>query len=100
MVETGPQRAEVDTFLLSCRAIGRGVEDLMWASILARLNAQGVTTLSAKYLPTAKNAQVRNLYDRLGMECTNEIDGAREYRLALPQSPSYPDWIQCDTDHY
>jgi FkbH-like protein len=46
---------QIDTFLLSCRALGRKVETAFLAGIVERAQAAGATTISARFIPTAKN---------------------------------------------
>lgn len=58
--------AELDTFLLSCRALGRGVETALLAVVLAALRARGVARATGLFVPTAKNAQVRDFYPAHG----------------------------------
>ena len=74
----------IDTFLLSCRILGKGIEKAFIKKILGILKAGGVTEVKADYLPTAKNAQVKDFYDRCGFLCTGEeADGRRSYLLEL-----------------
>lgn len=86
--------AVLDSFLLSCRALGRGAEQALWSVLLERLQALGLRALEASYLPTAKNAQVADLFDRLGMALVSESDGRRDYSLSLPVNMETPPWIQ------
>ncbi|MGH6828242.1 MAG: HAD-IIIC family phosphatase, partial [Rhizomicrobium sp.] len=46
----------VDTLLLSCRVLGRGVETALLALLAEAARARGVLTLCARFVPTAKNA--------------------------------------------
>ena len=49
--------------------------------------AAGARRITARYLPTAKNGMVRDLFDGLGFErVAEDTDGARTYRLALSAS--------------
>lgn len=76
--------AAIDTFLLSCRVLGRGIETSFWREILERARARRCSTLTAEYIPTAKNAQVREFWDGLGLELTgHEDNGHRQYRGQL-----------------
>ena len=75
---------EVDTFLLSCRILGKGIEIAFVKKIYSLLKEQGFEILTAKYLPTAKNAQVKDFWEKVGFTCTSENeDGSKEYTLAL-----------------
>lgn len=75
---------EIDTFLLSCRILGKGIEKAFVKQILLELRNQGLTEVKATYLPTAKNAQVKDFYEKCGFTCTNEdVDGKKAYVLEL-----------------
>jgi FkbH-like protein len=76
--------AAIDTLLLSCRILGRGVERSIWAEPLQNARERGSSTVEADYLPTAKNGQVRDFWDRLGLDLVSEgADGHRRYRADL-----------------
>ena len=66
---------EIDTWLMSCRVLNRGVEEIMlaWATETA-----GGRSLVGSYLPTAKNGLVRDLYPRLGFIET--VPGSMRYK--------------------
>ena len=51
----------IDTFLLSCRILGRGVEKAIW-------DVLGDRAVTAEYIPTTRNEQVADLWRNLGME--------------------------------
>ena len=75
---------EIDTFLLSCRILGKGIEIAFAKKIMAILQENGMHMLAAKYLPTAKNAQVKDFYEKCGFTCVAENeDGCKEYSLNL-----------------
>jgi FkbH-like protein len=57
---TSPVRAELDTFLMSCRVIGRGAETAFLEAVLARLKSDGIEEVVAEFLPTSKNALVKD----------------------------------------
>lgn len=74
----------VHSFLMSCRVIGRGVEFAIWRAVVADVLARGKQRLTAAYRPTAKNAQVADFYDRLGLSLSSEAgDGTRFYTAEL-----------------
>ena len=62
--------SQIDTFLLSCRILGKGIEKTFVKQILLELRNQGLTELKATYLPTAKNSQVADFYDKCGFAGT------------------------------
>jgi FkbH-like protein len=83
--DEGPA-VKVHTFLMSCRVIGRGVEFSVWKAVLADARARGKTVLQAAYIPSAKNAQVRDFFDRLGLPLAREgADGIRQYEARVSE---------------
>ena len=54
----------IDTFLLSCRVIGRKIEDAMIAFIAEFAKKRGVNTLIGEYIPTAKNKPAADMYEK------------------------------------
>ena len=74
----------IDTLLLSCRILGKGIEKAFLKKILFLLKENGVEFVRADYLPTAKNEQVANFYDNCNFQCVKEAtDGAKNYVLDL-----------------
>ncbi len=68
---------EIDTWLMSCRVLGRRVEEFMVGVMMQAALDRGLTRVVGRYLPTAKNGLVRELYPRLGFDPV-EVDGAPE----------------------
>ena len=58
----------IDTWLMSCRVLGRQVEDAMMNVLVEQARARGVRRIFGQYFPTAKNAMVREHYARMGFE--------------------------------
>lgn len=76
--------AIIDSFLMSCRAIGRGAEDLLWSGLVKKLKTLGYSQVEAEYVPTKKNMQVESLFNRFGLqedEVTSEA--SKKYSLDL-----------------
>jgi FkbH-like protein len=86
----------LDTFLLSCRVIGRAVETAMLAHLCDIAEQRGLTELAGELIPTAKNMPVRDLFERHGFAKVNEdASGASLWRIRLPeQRVQYPDWFR------
>lgn len=61
-----PRAWEIDTFLLSCRVLGRTVEDTLLRYILSSARQHGARKVFGCYLPTAKNVQTAGFYERQG----------------------------------
>ncbi|MGI4881260.1 MAG: HAD-IIIC family phosphatase [Janthinobacterium lividum] len=87
------QGATLTDWLMSCRVLGRKVEEAMYDALITALSARGVSTLEASYLPTKKNGMVSTHFDRLGLELVdNKADGSRHYRARIDDyvAPSLP----------
>jgi amino acid adenylation domain-containing protein/FkbH-like protein/FkbM family methyltransferase len=76
----------VDAMMLSCRALGRGVEHRMLAHAGRRAVALGVPHLDLRFAPTAKNAPAREFLETLGEATVRDDGGQRTYRLAAPDA--------------
>lgn len=76
----------IDTLLLSCRILGKGIEEAFVKTVFNLLRLDGYRRLEADYLPTARNGQTADFYDRMGMarSGTGE-DGRKHYEMALDQ---------------
>jgi FkbH-like protein len=77
---------EIDTWLMSCRVLARGIEQTIANLLMAEAREAGVNEIVAEYRATARNALVADLFSELGFE---QIEGAptnaRRYR-AYPAS--------------
>jgi FkbH-like protein len=65
---------EIDSFLISCRVIGRTVESALMADLCCAAQAAGCTTLRGTYVPTAKNTIVSDLYPGFHFSLVSELD--------------------------
>jgi FkbH-like protein len=74
---------EIDTFLLSCRILGKGIENAFLQYVLMKLKEEGVKTVSAKYIKTLKNSQVADFYEKNGFTLENSDEEVKNYLLPL-----------------
>ena len=82
MIVTLAERVgRVDTLLLSCRALGRRLEDVMVVNCLRDFAASHpVDHWEAEYIATKRNEQVANYWPRLGFSPIASSDGRTSYR--------------------
>jgi len=64
---------EIDTWIMSCRVLGRGIEQATLRVLVDHARAANALELRGTYLPTAKNGLVRDHYAKLGFV---EVDRA------------------------
>lgn len=74
----------VDTMLISCRVLGKGIEEAFVRYVLSDLKKRGIYVVEGKYIPTAKNNQVANFWDRMGFTLIeHHKDGCTTYTINL-----------------
>jgi FkbH-like protein len=56
----------IDTWLMSCRVLKRGVERLLLNNLIAAAAERGLARLLGEYIPTSKNSLVKDHYQALG----------------------------------
>jgi len=62
----------IDTLLLSCRVIGRGIEQLMVAFAAEVARQRGALMLVGEFIPTAKNHPAAGLFEQCGLRATSD----------------------------
>ena len=88
----------IDTWLMSCRVLGRQVEEVMLGALMRYARNHGLRYVIGEYLPTAKNGQVSDLFDRLGFECIEKgPNGERKYQWNIfERTFEWPGCFQID----
>ncbi|HEV2287820.1 MAG TPA: HAD-IIIC family phosphatase [Candidatus Acidoferrales bacterium] len=86
---------ELDTFLLSCRVIGRSVETALLSYLVACARARGNRELRGWFLPTKKNAPAKEFYSSHGFVMIDQNDKGSLWRLDLSNSSiPCPEWVE------
>jgi len=74
----------IDTWLMSCRVIGRTAEEFFFNSLIERARDLGYESVEGEFISTKKNAMVEDLYDRLQFErLPQTTEGVVGYRCSL-----------------
>jgi FkbH-like protein len=84
---------EVDSLLMSCRVIGRGVEDTLWAAFVNRAAGRGVARITAEFIPTAKNGLAATFYERMGLAKTQDGPAGKSFTLEPVRAVVHPAWM-------
>lgn len=73
--------ADIDSFLLSCRILGRGIENQFLKLIINKLKEKGITKIKSKYIKSNKNSQTEYFYENNNFNITskNEEEKCYEY---------------------
>jgi FkbH-like protein len=82
--DKAPGAWSCDTWLMSCRVLGRRVEELVLATVAQAAIEAGATQLLGTYLPTKKNVLVVEHFAKLGFTKVADLpDGGTTWSLAL-----------------
>jgi FkbH-like protein len=99
IVRKEPQTWTLDSFLLSCRVIGRKVETALLAKIVEDAEKQGVSALIGEFIPTQKNAPVNGFYAEYSFEELAQEGNLYRWRLDLTRSTvEMPKWLDVKND--
>ena len=72
----------VDTWLMSCRVLGRRVENAVLSQLLGEARGRGIRRIVGAYRATARNKMVENHYAKLGFSVMeNQDDGTVLWEL-------------------
>ncbi len=88
----------IDSLLLSCRVIGRGIETALLAHLGANAIRTGAEKLVGEFIPTRKNAPCADFYADHGFALDSSLNNAQTgsifYQLDLTTSPpTSPQWL-------
>ncbi|MEO5350336.1 MAG: HAD-IIIC family phosphatase [Magnetococcus sp. YQC-3] len=95
-------QAIIDTFLLSCRALGRGVENVLLIEALALAKRRGATRAIGEYYATRKNGQTEKFYANNGFSSLSADGSAADLRFLCPlhqELPNAPDYFAAITSN-
>lgn len=85
---------DLDTWLMSCRVLGRGVEKATLNLVMEEARRLGAQRLRGTYLPTVKNGMVKTHYPGLGFRpTTSAIPNGEQWILELDTSEPLPIWL-------
>lgn len=76
------KEGKIDTFLMSCRVLGREIE-----STILRYVCTKYDSLEATFIPSSKNSLVENFYEENGFEVVSK-NGTKEYLLKEKREPN------------
>jgi FkbH-like protein len=77
----------LDTWLMSCRVLGRKLDEAMFSALVAHARAKGYSRILCDYIPTPKNVVVKDLFSQLGCEPAGEgqfVWRPKEMEKAMP----------------
>jgi FkbH-like protein len=88
----------IDTWLMSCRVLGRQVEPTTLNLVAAVAKGIGARRLVGEYVPSAKNGMVRDHYARLGFAETGGSGEATRHALDLADFVPHDTFIDIEEE--
>jgi FkbH-like protein len=86
--QDAPHAWQIDTWIMSCRVLGRSVERMVLQEILENARQHGIHTLHGTYIPTDRNKLVTDHYSNLGFtEIGKRPDGTTLWELCVETAP-------------
>lgn len=82
-------RSVIETFLLSCRVLGRGLEDALLAACVGTGRQRGSDRVIGLFIPTSKNGRVSGFYQSRGFASNNPGQFHRSSGDAALEFPSH-----------
>jgi FkbH-like protein len=76
---------EIDSYLLSCRILGRDIEIVTIQYMLNYFQQKGFVSFRARFIPTSKNILAAEFLDRVGFSLIESKSGTKYYHLDLQQ---------------
>lgn len=79
--------AFIDVFLMSCRVIGRGIENLFLLESLKQISKKEklIKNFIGEFIPTKKNEQVKNFYQDNGFIKQSSKNNSKKYSIKVKE---------------
>ncbi len=95
ILEKREDRLFVNTWLMSCRVLKRGMEEFIVNKMVSTARQAGFATVEGEYLKTPKNAMVARIYEKLGFTALSDTQFVADTATFIPNSTH----IKEDTNH-
>ncbi len=92
-IDTEEGVREIDSLLLSCRILGRNVEQAVIAELESAARRDGATRLIGRYIATTRNAMVADFYPTHGFAADDRGDAVYVRDLAAMPPLAFPDHV-------
>ena len=82
----------IDTFLLSCRVMGRDIEKAMFTYIVNEAQKENVEQINSKFIPTQKNKPIEDFLPNCNFKKGNDY-----WSYMIKSKLSFPDYLEIET---
>jgi FkbH-like protein len=98
LVEVKGHDWRIDTFLMSCRVLGRGVEKAFLGAICSQAAGEGAASMTGEYIRSSKNAQTEDFFEKCGFSARDRTADHSFWQAAIPAATELkPPWIVLHT---
>ncbi len=87
--------AFLDTFLLSCRVLGRKVEATVLSVLCNYCKGKGISKIEADFYPTKKNSPFEEFLDLSKWQLVSELEKCKRYQILVGDIDASIDYIEC-----
>ena len=94
MVEPLADVWRIDNLLLSCRILGRKVEDIVMVYLCNEAEKRGIKKITGDFIPTQKNAPAASFFSSAGFRLVGKEGANEAYEYTPVQKQSYPNFIK------
>lgn len=99
LLDFGGDTCQIDTFVMSCRVIGRTLETAILHFLEERARSRKSARMSGEYLPTAKNEPCRDFYKYHEYICMSKSDQRTQWSKNLQSGLTQcPEWIEIEEE--
>ena len=99
IVDVSTQIPVMEEFVMSCRVMGKRIENAIVEDVEKHLYKKGYSKLKTMYLKTEKNKPVENLFESLGYTVTfKDGENKKEYEIDLSHCPNRDYCVKMDTN--
>jgi len=89
VLRTNGETSTIDSLLLSCRVLGRQIEDAFLGVLVSRARERGARYVVGRYVPTSKNQQVAAFYPERGFEPDTQGLFRLDLEREIPPTPAH-----------
>jgi FkbH-like protein len=93
IMEKGERAWRIDTLLMSCRVLGRGIEETLLSYIFSTARAAGAMQVHGEFIPTPKNGMAKDFYAQQGFVPRETSPGSIVFAYDLSRPYTAPAYI-------
>lgn len=98
-IDSLKETATIDSFLLSCRILGREIENCFLQFVLNSLFDLQIKKVRANYIRTIKNIQTENFYEKSGFSVANNDNTNKEYHIELVKKQDIKEYFKININY-